>query len=281
MVLEDGRTIAYTDVGEPGGFVVMYFHGAPSSRLDLAAVGLEPALIDRGVRVVSADRPGYGGSSPLPGRTMDQWPPDVETLADHLGIGRFAVIGMSSGGPYAVACAALLGSRVVGCGVVAGVTDMGWSPAWDGFIEYESAIMRIVDEREATETCERLYGLDGAGLLADDSVVWAPADLALFENETVGAGFFATSSESLCQGVAGYAQDIVVQGRPWPFDPGLVTARCRILHGMADTLVPVAHARHTTDIVPGAELVTWPDHGHLSIIIEIPDLAADLAGPHR
>ena len=105
MTLPDGRSLAYTDCGAPDGPLVVYFHGAPTSRLDL--IGLEESFSALGVRVVSPDRPGYGRSSPQPGRGFNDWPGDVAALADHLGVERFAVMGLSSGGPYVVACAAL------------------------------------------------------------------------------------------------------------------------------------------------------------------------------
>ena len=104
ITLADGRLLAYTDIGAPGGPVVMYFHGAPSSRLDTTV--FEDAFAALDVRMVSADRPGYGGSSPQPGRHREDWPSDVAALADRLGVERFAVMGVSSGGPYAVACSA-------------------------------------------------------------------------------------------------------------------------------------------------------------------------------
>ena len=122
MTLSDGRVLAYTDLGGASSPVVMYFHGAPTSRLD--HVPLDETLAELDVRMVSPDLPD-GGSSPKPGRRLEDWPPDVAALADQLGIDRFAVMALSSGGPYAVACAALLPDRVVGAGVVSGVTDFG------------------------------------------------------------------------------------------------------------------------------------------------------------
>jgi len=110
MTLPDGRVLAYTDLGASSNPLVLYCHGAPSSRLDLVA--FEDALTALDVRVVSADRPGYGRSSPQAGHHLEDWPADVAALADHLGVERFAVMGASSGGPYAVASAALLLDRV-------------------------------------------------------------------------------------------------------------------------------------------------------------------------
>jgi len=278
LTLPDRRSLAYTDCGEPAGPLVVYFHGAPTSRLDLA--GAEESFRAFGVRVVSPDRPGYGGSSPQAGRGFNDWAPDVAALGDHLGAERFAVMGLSSGGPYAVACAALLPERIVSAGVVAGVTDMGWPGAWEGYEQSEATLMRIGDEAAAMRWCEEHYGPDGSRFFDSDSEM-AAADMALLEDEAVANAFFTTVRAAFHQGVSGFAQDITVQGRPWPFDPSLITATTRVLHGQADTFVPIAHGRHTSDVIPGASLTTFPDHGHLSIITEIPQLTADLTGSLR
>jgi len=278
MTLPDGRSLAYTDCGAPAGALVVYFHGAPTSRLDLA--GLEESFSALGVRAVSPDRPGYGRSSPQAGRGFNDWGRDVAALADHLRVERFAVMGLSSGGPYAVACAALLPERIISAGVIAGVTDMGWPGAWEGYAQLEATLMRIGDEAAAVRWCEEHYGPDGSKFFEGVGEL-APADVALLEDETVATGFFTTVSEAFHQGVGGFAQDITVQGRPWPFDPSLITAPTRVLHGQADTIVPIAHGRHTADVIPSASLTAFPNHGHLSIITEIPQLSADLTDSLR
>lgn len=103
LMVGRGRELAYTDIGDPGGPCVFFFHGAPMSRLHL--IGLEDQFAAQGLRVLSPDRPGYGRSSPQVGRSMADWPQDIAALADALGIDRFLVAAHSSGGPYAVACA--------------------------------------------------------------------------------------------------------------------------------------------------------------------------------
>jgi pimeloyl-ACP methyl ester carboxylesterase len=225
-----GRVLAYTDLGRAGDPCLFFFHGAPLSRLHL--VSLEDRFAAQGLRIVSPDRPGYGGSSPQPGRSMADWPADVAALADALGIERFMVAAHSSGGPYAVACAALLPRGVVAGVVVAGVTDMAWPEAWHGYLEDEIQLMRMPDEAAA---------------------------------------------EALRQGVGGYAQDVYVQGRPWPFDPGRIAVPIDVVHGELDTLVPMAHSRHTARVIPTATLRTYPGHGHLTIVSELPGIASALA----
>ncbi len=96
----DGRILAYIDIGEPGWPCVVFFHGTPASRLRIGY--LEERFLAEGVRVVSPERPGYGRSSPQPGRSMADWPADVAMLLDSLGVDTFVAAGHSSGGPYAV-----------------------------------------------------------------------------------------------------------------------------------------------------------------------------------
>lgn len=103
MNLPDGRKLGWLDLGEPGGPPVIVFHGTPGSCLQVAA---ERGAIDlAGVRFIAPDRPGYGHSTFVPKRRLAAWALDVEALADHLGIGRFSVVGYSGGGPHALACA--------------------------------------------------------------------------------------------------------------------------------------------------------------------------------
>jgi pimeloyl-ACP methyl ester carboxylesterase len=273
----DGRELAFTDIGDPDGACIFFFHGAPMSRLHLA--GLEEQFAAQGLRVVAPDRPSYGRSSPQPGRSMADWPQDVAALADVLGIDRFLVAAHSSGGPYAVACAALLPERVTAGAVVAGVTDMAWPGAWDGYVEDEIQIMHESDETAAIAWCTERYGADGSGFLAAEPFEFPEPDLAVLDDEM----FVQALIEAFRQGVTGYAQDVHVQGRPWPFDPSLITAPMEVIHGELDTLLPLAHSRHTAEVIPSSTFRMLPGHGHLSILSELPTVASalNLAGDHH
>ena len=103
ILLQDSRYLSYAEYGSRSGCPVFYFHGLPGSRLQRPPE-IPPALRHK-IRLVTIDRPGMGFSTFKPGRRLLDWPSDVEELADALGIGRFAVIGVSGGGPYAAACA--------------------------------------------------------------------------------------------------------------------------------------------------------------------------------
>jgi pimeloyl-ACP methyl ester carboxylesterase len=275
MTLPDGRTLAYTDIGVLDGPVAFYFHGAPGSRLELIA--LEGAFAAAGLRVITADRPGYGGSTPLPGRTTADWADDVAALADHLGVERFVVIGLSSGGPYAVACASLLGDRVTGAIIAAGNTDMSWPQASDGYLQSELDIMAMDDEEAAVAWCLERYGSDGSGFFdGEGDMDLGEVDNAWLADEANLGSLMTTMGEAFRQGVVGYAHDITVQGRAWTFDPAAITARTIVVHGADDRLVPIEHSRHTASLIPGAEQRVLPGVGHLSLGQHLPELVAEL-----
>jgi pimeloyl-ACP methyl ester carboxylesterase len=181
-----------------------------------------------------------------------------------------------------VAAAAQLPDRVTGAVVVAGVTDMAWPGAWDGYVDLEAELMRAPDLAAAVALATERLGADGGGFLEDSGFDMPAPDLALLDEPEAGAAEFTDLIEAFRQGVDGYARDVFIQGLPWAFDPGAVTAPVHVVHGELDTLLPVAHSRHTADLVPGATLTVLPGHGHLSIIREFPALFAEIhraAGP--
>ena len=274
--LPDGRILAYTEVGVADGPVAFYFHGAPGGRLEMSST--DEAFARAGLRVITADRPGYGGSSPCVGRTTADWADDVAALADDLGVERFAVMGLSSGGPYTVACAALLGDRVIGAIVAAGNTDMSWPGAREGYMQSELDIMAMDDEAAAVAWCEEHYGADGSGFFGGDMDL-GDVDNAYLADEANLTALFTTMGESFRQGVVGYAHDITVQGRAWSFDPDAITCPTIVVHGADDQLVPITHSEHTAELIPGAELRVLDDCGHLSLVDRLPALAAELTAP--
>jgi len=271
--LDDGRALAFSDIGWPEGSVVFYCHGAPGGRLEL--VGLDTAFAEVGVRVVTPDRPGYGGSTPLAGRTTASWADDIAALADRLAVERFGVMGLSSGGPYTVACAALLPDRVCGAVVAAGNTDMSWPDARTGYLESELMIMELDDEDAAVAYCVKQYGADGSRFFDGEMDLGATDNAWLADPENATA-LFTAMGEAFRQGVIGYAHDITVQGRPWTFDPGSISVPVIVAHGEDDQLVPIAHSRHTASLIPGSQLRAISGRGHLSLIDEFPVLAAEL-----
>jgi pimeloyl-ACP methyl ester carboxylesterase len=273
MTLADGRRLASTTIGAPDGPVVCYHHGAPGGRLEL--VDLDDAFAAAGVRVVTPDRPGYGGSTPLRGRSTADWVDDVAALVDHVGAERFTVMGLSSGGPYTLACATLLGDRITGAVVAAGNTDMSWPPARDGYLDSELEIMALDDADAAVASCVERYGADGSRFFEGEMDLGS-ADNSWLADTANATALFAAMDEAFRQGVVGYAHDIWAQGRAWSFDPSTITCRVIVTHGDDDQLVPIAHSRRTASMIPGAELRVIAGVGHLSLTDHLPALATEI-----
>src|SRR5215470_14204923 len=116
IILPDGRKLSYTEFGTPHGIPVFGFHGTPGSRFMFRLVH-EPAR-RLGVRIIAPERPGFGLSTYQHQRTLADWAGDVAILASHLGLKNFGVAGISGGGPYAAACAALLSARVTAAALI-------------------------------------------------------------------------------------------------------------------------------------------------------------------
>jgi pimeloyl-ACP methyl ester carboxylesterase len=208
---------------------------------------------------------------------MGDWVRDVAALADALRLDRIVVAGHSSGGPYAVACAALLPERVSAGIVLGGVTDMRWPGAWEGYPETESQLLRLPHEAAAIAWCVARFGADGSGFLAASGFELPAPDERLYADARIARLLASARSEAFRQGVAGYAQDAVIQGRPWPFDPRDVSVPIHVMHGELDTLLPLSHSRHTSELIPRSVLRVLPGHGHFTILGELPAITSALA----
>ncbi|KAH8705029.1 Alpha/Beta hydrolase protein [Talaromyces proteolyticus] len=113
FILPDGRSLGYAQYGALTGKPILYQHGHPASRLE--AAGFDDLGLELGARIIAMDRPGFGWSSPHPGRKLLDHPKDIEHLANHLGLDHYSVLGISGGGPYALACAAALPAEKLRC----------------------------------------------------------------------------------------------------------------------------------------------------------------------
>ena len=141
ITLPDGRRLAYAEYGDPLGIPVVYCHGFPGSRLEAAL--FHDTAKQGGVRVISADRNGLGDSDYLPNRTMLDWPDDVAAMADALGLDRFHLLGVSGGGPYALACAYRIPERLKGLALVCPLgpldqPDLLWAMRWPALFSFTS-----------------------------------------------------------------------------------------------------------------------------------------------
>jgi pimeloyl-ACP methyl ester carboxylesterase len=267
LTLSSGRRLGWAQYGDPRGRAVLAFHGLPGSRRQRHPdEGIALAL---GARMLHLERPGFGISDPAPGRTLAGWGRDVAEAGDLLGVKTMRVVGISGGGPYALACAAALGARVERVAVVSGVGPPramragGYSPfvrlgfalaprgGWTirPFAALAGAIARRLPER--------YFELLGAGLDA--------ADRRVFARREIREMFAEDMKEAFAQSSAAMAEDLALVASCWDFDPGAIRAPLALWHGTEDRIVPASASQAIAARVPHAELRLLPGEGHFFV----------------
>jgi pimeloyl-ACP methyl ester carboxylesterase len=247
----DGRTLGVSLGGDPDGAPLFWLHGTPGSRKLRHDVDEYRA---HGLWVCTYDRPGYGLSTPRPGRTVAQVADDVRSIADALGWDRFGVAGVSGGGAPALATAAGLPARVKRCAAV-----VAPGPATAPDLDFLEGM-----DDESRESWEKAMRHDTAALEAewDETVAWVVDGMPGVEvSDNVRTMLAETLDAAGSQGVEGFVDDLLSLVRDWDFRVQDVVAPTRIMLARDDTSVPVAHADWLVQCLPNAELI-WVDGDH-------------------
>ena len=267
VTLPDGRKLAYEEYGDPDGHPVLSFHGGLSSRLDAAPA--HQAALTLGVRIVSPDRPGMGLSTYQPGRRLLDWPDDVRALTDALGIDRFAVMGWSSGGPYAAVCGARMSARVTAVGLLSSAVPFELVGTTKGLARDDRVLLFLV--RWAPWLASALLRISIADaseprLYREIRRSFPAVDRAALDERGSISEAVAFVKESVRQGTAGCLQDYRIFGDPWGFDLGEVTAPVHIWEGSEDHTGPPDYRELLLRRLPRAQLTVVPGEGHLSLL---------------
>jgi pimeloyl-ACP methyl ester carboxylesterase len=267
--LASGRTVGFADYGIADATAVLWCHGGPGSRLEPAYLRREAS--QAGLRLIGIDRPGYGLSAPQPGRTIAGWVPEALAVADHVGIGQFAVAGTSTGGAFALALAALAPERVLGVVACCSMTDARWPEGRATMSEpHVRAVWEAPDRAGALAAATDAHGEDGGKMRGDIAAVLSPSDLALFGDPGWMKEAMAGFPAMFAHGLEGYTDDRLADGAGWvTFDVTSIQCPVTVLHGGSDRMVDVIHAHHTAAVVPGAKLVVFDDDGHFSIVPKV------------
>ena len=270
IVLPDGRRMTYAEFGRADGTPVLYFHGAPSSRLEPLLVG-DAALGRLGLRVICPDRPGMGGSDFQPGRRLIDWPADLTALVDALGLDRFAVLGNSGGAPYVAVCAARIPDRLRSAVVVSGGWRMDWPEARAG-LPLPNRVMLLLARRAPVLLRLMLASMGSVAQgepeaeLAQMKKRLPAADHAAFAGPGRLEAFGQAMRECLRQGSRGAAWDLRLYVRDFGFRLDEVRVPITLFHGELDTNAPIGVARRAAAELPAARLVTYPNDAHLSTL---------------
>jgi pimeloyl-ACP methyl ester carboxylesterase len=256
--LADGRLLHAYDTGGDGP-VVYWHHGTPN-------IGVPPEPLfeaaDRlGIRWLSHSRPGYGASTPAPGRSVGSVAADVAAVADAAGAGRFAVMGHSGGGPHALACAALLPARVTAAVSISGLAP--YEPSTEGGFDWfagmaEGSAGSLGAAREGRAAKERQV----KAATGEEDIGFNPDDWAALASDW--AWFDQVVPPALLMGPAGLIDDDLATAGAWGFDPAAITGPVLLIHGADDRMVPPSHSRWLAEHVPGAELRIIPAAGHIT-----------------
>jgi pimeloyl-ACP methyl ester carboxylesterase len=256
LSLDDGRSLHVYDT-EQGALPVLWHHGSPNT--GAPPEPLFPAAAALGIRWVSFDRAGYAGSSPLPGRDVASVAGDVASVADALGIGRFAVMGHSGGGPHALACAALLPDRVL-------ATVAMSSPA-----PYDAAGLDWFAGLAPGQVAEVRATVAGRAALEQylashdfDPDTFTPADQAALAGDW--AWLARIAGLAMAGSPDGYLDDALAGVASWGFTPGRARPPVLLVHGVQDRMVPSSHSRWLAAHCPDAELWLRPGDGHVSVL---------------
>lgn len=266
----DGRHLAVVEDGDPAGIPVLVHNGTPNSRL-LYKHHVADA-VTRGIRLISYDRPGYGGSSPAPGRTVADCAVDVRAICSALNIDRLLTWGVSGGGPHVLAAAALLPDLVVAAASVASVAPygvegldyfqgMGELNAEDTrlyFRDKEAARAKVDTDREEmlSATREQVAAMLASLLSGPDASV-LNGDLAEYLE--------MSTQDGLAPGGEGWWEDEVAHLDDWGFNLDAISIPVLLLHGQQDQFVPFGHGVWLAAHIPGVEARLTADDGHLTL----------------
>ena len=256
LQLCDGRTLGYTEYGNPSGKALFYF-GA--SRLEARLLAEQAA--QAGIRLIGADRPGMGLSRFKAGRHLLDWPDDVVELADSLQIDHFAVVGNSGGGPYALACAYKIPDRLTACGIVSGVGPLAvflfQRLPWllTPMIGVMGHFFR--DEEHARKS------------LTWFTRSWPEPDRQSLALPEIRAIIAASRAEAFRQGARGLTYDILlIEGRPWGFKlEDIAFPTLYLWHGELDKDTPIAMGRAVAERLAQCKATYYPGEGHISLIV--------------
>lgn len=287
---DDGRRLAVDVTGAPDGYPVFLLHGTPGSRYGPKPRGI--VLYRLGLQLICYDRPGYGGSDRDEGRTVHAAASDVATIADKMGIDRFAVVGRSGGGPHALACAAVMPERVSSTAVLVSLAPsdavgLDWyhGMSQQNVQEYRAADVDVQalltnlasNAEQAQRDPRRFIGLIESELSEPDKRVVGDVVLRRL--------LLDTYAEALRQGAAGWIDDVLAFRKPWAIELSKITSRVLLWHGQDDRFSPVDHTRWLGHHIPQAQVEVQSGIGHFGAVEVLPEILSwvadglDEAGP--
>jgi len=268
VTLSDGRRLGFAEYGDPTGRPVLWFHGTPGARRQIPPEARRVAA-ERGVRLVAIERPGVGASTPHTYRRISEWAADVAEAADHLGVDRFAAVGLSGGGPYVLACAHELPERMVAGAVLGGVAPTRGDEAVDGGLVQLAAwtrrLLHPLREPLGHGLWLTVQALRPVATAVFDAYarIQPEGDRAVLSDPAMKEMFIDDLLRGANRWFRAFVYDAVLFGRHWGFHVADIRVPIHFWHGDADPIVPLEHGEHLAKLVPAAELRVRPGESHL------------------
>ena len=278
LVLDDGRRLAWVAFGPAHGRSVLYCHGFPASGAEAAFA--ESAAHAAGACVLAPDRPGFGGSDAMPGRHLADWPNDAIALLDALGAEAAPVIGVSGGGPYALACAARAPARFPRVATLGALHSLARPGDDDGMALLSRCSVRLARRYPRAQALlfhllAGLIRMAPALLFRLLSAGHGPADRAVFEDPLMRARWTTALREGVAQGGAAATTELHLYIAETMGVADRVQVPVSVWHGLEDTVVPAAHGERIAHALAHAERHFVPGEGHFSLPVDA--IAAVLA----
>jgi pimeloyl-ACP methyl ester carboxylesterase len=279
----DGRELCVESGGDPDGRPVLTHNGTPNSRL-LHRPAVQDAE-ERGIHLLSYDRPGYGGSTPHPGRSVADCAGDVQAIAGVFGYERLAVWGISGGGPHALACAALLPDLVTAVATLASIAPYD-APGLDYFagMGQENVDDMLLYDRDPVASRTKLEADREDSLqLSPDMVLEAwpsllsPVDAMALTGELADY-LVRCMKDGLAPGGEGWWEDAVAFQTPWGFQVDEITVPVQVWHGAQDRFVPIQHGEWIAGQIHGVDSHLTETDGHLTLEDHLPEIHDWLLG---
>ena len=268
VVVREGRKLGYAEFGSATGRTVLWFHGTPGARRQIPEDARALAA-SNGLRIIGVDRPGIGLSTSHLYTSVCDSVPDFEILLDKRGVGRFAVVGLSGGGPYALATAHALSDRVTGVGILGGVAPTVGADHVTGGLVGRLASVRLALPWVRIPLAQVFRGLVMAlGPVGPQALdlygrLSPEGDRIVLAREEIKAMFLDDLITNSRRGMGASIDDLILFLRPWGFSVGDITVPVHWWHGDADRIVPFEHGRHLASLIPGAQLYVRRGESHL------------------
>ena len=274
--LKDGRNLGFAELGDPNGIPVFYFHGYAGARTEPLILELLNKKIN--CRLISIDRPGMGLSDFKNDRTVLEWPEDIIELADHLGLSKFHILGVSGGGPYAAVCAYKIPERIITVGVVGGVAPYSESKKY--FVNPNKILFKLLkklpfliklSQKQSAKLMKKPERLNKLLIkqidLAQKTLPKPDADL--YKDEKMIEYLKIHFNEIFRQGYRGSFEDGLLQVKPWGFELTdiLESVEYFVWHGELDKNVPIGIGKYVASSIKHSKAKFYPGEAHLSTLV--------------